>query len=84
MTRADLASRVRQHPFAPFRLVLTEGTAYQIHRPEQVMLGRDSVVIGLPSQNGEEDFFETTVLVYLYHVVNVEPIPAPPASAGNG
>jgi hypothetical protein len=84
MTRSDFAKRVKQRPFVPFRLVLTEGTAYEIRHPEQVMLARDSVVIGVPSQTGEEDFFETTALVDLFHVVKLEPIPAQAASAGNG
>ena len=40
------------------------------------MLARNSVVIGVPGQNGEEDFFETTVLVDLFHIVKLEPISA--------
>jgi hypothetical protein len=58
----------------PFRLVLTEGTGYEVRHPEQIMLARDSVVVGVPGRNGEEDFFETTVLVDLFHIVKLEPI----------
>ncbi len=82
MTRTDLARRVRQHPFVPFRLVLTDGTAYEVRHPDFIMVGRDSVVIGLPGEQ-EQDFYETSVLVDLFHVVKLEPIPAPAASAGN-
>ena len=73
MTRNDLAKRIRQRPFVPFRLVLTESTAYEIRHPEQIMLARDSVVIGVPGAT--EDFFETTVLVDLFHIVRLEPMP---------
>ena len=52
MTRTDLAKRVRQRPFVPFRVVLTEGTAYEVRHPEQIMLARDSAVIGVPSESG--------------------------------
>jgi hypothetical protein len=76
MTRNDLARRVRQRPFVPFRLILTEGTGYEVRHPEQIMLARDSVVIGLPGRNGEEDFFETTVLVDIFHIVKLEPLGA--------
>ena len=79
MTRSDLLRRVKQRPFVPFRLVLTEGTAYEVRHPEQIMLARDSAVIGVPSEG--EDFFETTVLVDLFHIVRLEPIPAQAANA---
>jgi hypothetical protein len=76
MTRKDLANRVKERPFVPFRLVLTEGTSYDVRHPEQIMVARDSIVIGLPSASEEEDFFETTVLADLFHVVRLEPLPA--------
>ena len=83
MTRHDLAKRVKQRPFVPFRLVLAEGTAYEVRHPEQIMLARDSVVIGVPAQAGEEGFFETTVLVDVFHIFKLEPLPAQTASAEN-
>ena len=79
MPRKDLAERIKKRPFAPFRLVDSEGGTYDVRHPEQIMLARDSVVIGLPSEEG--DFFETTVLVDLFHVVRLEPIPAQKANA---
>jgi hypothetical protein len=84
MTRQDLAKRVKQRPFVPFRLVLTEGTAYEVRHPEQIMLARDSVVIGVPGQAEEEGFFETTVLVDVFHIVKLEPLPAQAANTGGG
>jgi hypothetical protein len=81
MTRNDLLKRVKQRPFVPFRLVLSEGTAYDVKHPEQVMVARDCAVVGLPSQPAEE-FFETTVLVNLFHIVRLEPLPAQ-ATAGS-
>ena len=84
MTRNDFRQRVRQRPFVPFRLVLTEGTAYEVRHPEQIMLARDSVVIGVPSATGDEDFFETTVLADLFHVVKLEPLEKATVVSGNG
>lgn len=82
MSRNDLLERVRQRPFAPFRLVLTEGTPYDIRHPEQVMVARHSAVIGLEGK-ADQDFYETTVLVDLLHVVRSEPLEAGKTS-GNG
>lgn len=75
MTRKDLASRVKQSPFVPFRLVLSEGTSYEIRHPEQIMVARDSIVIGVPSASEGDDFFDTTVLADIFHVVRLEPLP---------
>ena len=80
MTRPDLLKRARQRPFVPFRVVLTEGTAYEVRHPEQIMMARDSAVIGLPSQP-EQDYFDTTVLVDLFHIVRLEPVPAKASTA---
>jgi hypothetical protein len=82
MTRVDLLRRVRQRPFSPFRLVLTEGTGYDVRHPEQIMVARDSAVLGVPGEP-DQDFFETTVLVDLLHVVRLEPLPAA-QTTGNG
>lgn len=71
---------MRQRPFAPFRVIVSEGATYEIRHPEQLMVATDSVVIGVPSDEvdvtDDEDFISTTVLVDLIHVVRVEPIPA--------
>jgi hypothetical protein len=67
----------------PFRLVLTEGSAYEVRHPEQIMLARNLAVIGIPAPTGEEDFFETTVLVDLFHIVKLEPLAASAVGAGN-
>ena len=79
MTRKDLLNRIRQKPFAPFRLIVSEGATYDIRHPEQIMLARDSVTIGIPSES--DDFYETTTLVDLIHVVRLEPVPAQAAKA---
>lgn len=79
MTRNDLAKRLKQRPFAPFRLIVSEGANYEIRHPEQVILARDSVTIGVPSES--EEFYETTVLVDLLHVIRLEPILAQAAKA---
>jgi hypothetical protein len=82
MSRTDLLRRVRQRPFSPFRLIVSEGAAYDIRHPEQVMVARDSAVIGVEGGQ-EQDFYETTVLVDLLHVVRLEPL-AVTTGPGNG
>jgi hypothetical protein len=82
MTRKDLLQRVRQKPFVPFRMVLTEGTAYEVRHPDFVMVGRDSLVVGLPGEQ-EQEFYETSVLIDLIHIVRLEPLEAGTPSASS-
>jgi hypothetical protein len=77
MTGTDLLRRVRQCPFVPFRLVVSEGPAYDVRRPDQVMVMCESVLIGVPAEP-EQDAYETNVLVDLRHIVRLEPLAAGP------
>jgi hypothetical protein len=67
----DLLRRVRQRPFAPFRLVVSEGGSYEIRHPDLLLVTRDSALIGLPATL-EQDAYESDVRVDLLHVVRVE------------
>ena len=73
MSHEDLKARIRQRPFVPFRVVLTEGTSYEIRHPDLFMLGKRAAVIGL-AKDPEEAFFDATVLVDLLHIVRLEPL----------
>jgi hypothetical protein len=44
----DLLTFTRKRPFEPFRLVVTDGTTYDIHHPEFCMVLQTSVIVGLP------------------------------------
>lgn len=83
MSRNDLLRRARERPFSPFRLVVSEGAAYEIRHPEQLMVARDSAVIGLLGEP-DQGFYETTVLVDLLHIVRLEPLSAPAPTSGDG
>jgi len=83
VSRTDLLKRVKQRPFSPFRLIVSEGAAYDIRHPEQLMVARDSAVIGLEGAP-DQDFYETTVLVDLLHIVRLEPLAAATPATGDG
>ena len=76
MSRDDLRSRLRQQPFRPFRLVVTDGVGYDIRHPDLLMVGPASAVVGLVNLP-DEDFYHTTVLVDLVHVMRLEPLESP-------
>jgi hypothetical protein len=73
MSPKDLKARIQQRPFIPFRLVLTEGTSYDVCHPEFFMLGKRSAIIGL-TKEPQADFYDATVMVDLLHIVRIEPL----------
>lgn len=85
MSHEDLLDRLRQRPFQPFRVVLAEGTAYEVRHPEVFMLGKRSAVIGLATDPAQT-VYERTAWVDLFHIGRLEPldVTTPTGSSGNG
>ena len=83
MTRSDLLARVRQKPFRSFRLIVSEGGVYDVRHPEAVMVARDHAIVGV-SKDPEQDFYDSTVLIDLIHVVRLEALEAATPAGGNG
>jgi hypothetical protein len=71
-THGDLATRWRQRPFTPFRIIVAAGTTYDVRGPGQMILTRESIVIGLPPNL--EGIYETTENVDLFQIVRIEPL----------
>ena len=80
----DLLSHLRQRPFEPFRIQVSDGTTYDVRHPELVMVGLGSVVIGLPPAGQDAPIYQRTERVALSHIVKLLPLPAQPAGPGNG
>jgi len=74
----ELREVLRTQPFQPFRLVMTDGKAYEIRHPDLMMVGRRSAIVGLTGQPGRT-FYERTVQVDLLHVIRLEPLEASPS-----
>jgi len=74
MPPEELWQKLRAQPFEPFRLFLTDGTAYDIRHPELMMVGRRAAVIGIAHSEQPMPFFEHTATVALLHIVRLEPM----------
>jgi hypothetical protein len=72
MDPRDIQRYLRRQPFAPFRLVTSDGTTYDIRHPEMVLLSRRAVDIGL-SSDPVDTIAEQIVTVALVHVQRLEP-----------
>jgi hypothetical protein len=74
----DLQEAARRQPFQPFRLVLTTGESYEIRHRDLIMVGRRSLIIGIPS-DAAPTVYDRTIKVDNLHVVSVEELPVPSA-----
>lgn len=83
MSPEHLRDATRQQPFQPFRLVMTDGTGYEIRHPDLLWVGARAAQVGLTEQPGQT-FFERFIMVDLLHVIRMEPLEHLSANQGNG
>jgi len=74
MRSQDIRNFVKQQPFQPFRITLTDGRTYDVRHPEMAMVGKSSVAIGLPAAEDEEPIYDRLVTVSLIHIMQAEVI----------
>lgn len=82
MAPEELRDALRQQPFEPFRLVMTDGMFYEIRHPDLLMVGQRTATVGLTGQPGQT-FYERTVKVDLFHVIRIEPLERASAAPSN-
>ena len=83
MAPEELRDALRQQPFEPFRLVMTDGAGYEIRHPDLLWVGQRSAMIGMTGQPGQT-FYERAIRVDLLHVIRLEPLEASPSSSASG
>jgi hypothetical protein len=85
MAPEDLLEVLRERPFRPFRMHLTDGRTIDIHHPELVLPGRGTAIIGIPAPGEQDPLYQTTMRLDLLHIFTLEPLPAAQAPpGGNG
>ena len=76
----ELRDTLKQQPFEPFRLVMSDGAGFEIRHPDLLWVGQWSAMVGLTKQPGQT-FYERAVKVDLSHVIRLEPIEVRPQSS---
>ncbi len=69
----------------PFRLVVSDGTVYEVRHPDLTMVALSTVVVGYPSPKQPEVAMRFD-LVSMRHVMRIEPLelsPDQPAEQGS-
>ncbi len=72
MDANELHEKVRKQPFEPFRIHLSDGKAYDVAHPEQIMVGQRSSYVGIPGRR--EGPFQKIATVSNIHITRIEPL----------
>jgi hypothetical protein len=74
LRRQHFQDDLREQPFQPFRLTLTDGLTYEVLHPELAMVGRSTVAIGMARPDAPEPVNDRLVTVSLSHDMQIQPI----------
>jgi hypothetical protein len=72
MRSDELIKYVRQQPFQPFRLFLSNGRRFDIHHPELILVTRALITIAI--QRGREIVPRDSVVCDPVHITHLEPL----------
>jgi len=81
MRPEELKELIRRQPFVPMRIYMTDGKTYEIHHPDNVLVSRMRIDIGVGDEaSGIADRVD---FLSLLHIVRIEDIRSV-ASGTNG
>jgi hypothetical protein len=80
----DVYRLLKQQPFHPFRLHLSNGRSFDVRHPELAMVGVSAVLIGAPAAGLSKPVFADYDVVALAHINNVEFLASPTPPTTNG
>lgn len=84
MRAADLLEYLRQSPFEPFRIRVTDGTIYEIRHPELMKVGMTKADIYFPKDDEPHSVVLRRESVALVHMIRIEPIEQQSVAGSNG
>jgi len=73
----DLHEFTRRRPFAPYRIHLTDGRTYEIRHPDQVIVLRSRIVVGVGGDNGVPEHTEHVALIHIVRIEELHSAPQP-------
>jgi hypothetical protein len=83
LTSAEITTRARQQPFAPFRIVTSSGETYDVLHPDLIMVGQRDIVVGTPNLNVPTTY-DLLVRLAIMHVTALQDLPQAVPPTGNG
>lgn len=81
MDRSEMQRLLRQRPFQPFRVFVSDGRTYDVRNPRMNLLAESYINIGIPAPDLPEPICDHTEYVRLDQIVRIEPLPTAPPLA---
>jgi hypothetical protein len=81
MSLDEVLQMARRQPFRPFRLYVSDGSAYEVRHPDLLMPGARSVIVGVALDPGQT-YYDRHVVIDLIHITRLEPMEPQPAGDG--
>ena len=72
MEAGKLTEAIKRYPFTPVRLLVSDGSHYDITHPDQVFVTRRWCYVGVGG-NGES-FYEDNAVIDNLHITRIEPL----------
>lgn len=73
MSPNDLFRALREQPFRPFQLVMTDGSVHNVMHPEMLMVGVRTSHLGVQSAD-QADLGDYTIKLDNLHVIKMVPL----------
>jgi hypothetical protein len=70
----DLLEYLREKPFQPFRIHLSDGTVYEVRHPELVKVGRSKAEVYFPERDEPHAVVIGRESIALVHITRLEPL----------
>jgi hypothetical protein len=74
MRYTELKKLLSQQPFQPFRMLLSNGKAYEVRHPELVIVTHSTVILGEPDAREPPPVVADYHIISLLHIVEIEPV----------
>jgi hypothetical protein len=68
----DVLELLRARPFQPFRISMSDGQQYEVHHPDNAIVSRLTVLVGIPGPRGPDGPAEKVVNCALVHITQME------------
>ena len=72
MRTTEIEKQLRHRPFLPFRLRMSDGTAFEVRHPEMLMVSRTIVAMAMHKPKARRP--EAIVLCDPAHITRIEPV----------
>lgn len=73
MSPLDILEYTRRKPFVPFRLIVSDGSTYEVGHPDLCMVAQTTVTVGLPAAADHAPAADH--LIDAFHIVKLIPLP---------